>query len=74
MLWRNTHMAAIAQVWILPEVLFSDLEFLSLSENEQRARFDDVTAAVRAGDFDYLSSIPWVSFLDPNDAKQGGVH
>lgn len=66
-------MAAIAQVWILPEVLFSDLEFLSLSEDEQRERLDHVCAAVREGDLDYLSSIPWVSFLDPRDSGDRAV-
>jgi hypothetical protein len=67
-------MAEIAQIWILPDVLFSDLEFLTFSENEQRQRFDYVTNAVKAGDVEYLQSIPWVSLLDPNDPTEGGVH
>lgn len=67
-------MAAIAQIWILPDVLFSDLEFLSLTEPEQRERFAHVSAAVREGDLEYLSGIPWVSLLDPNDPTEGGVH
>ena len=67
-------MAAIPQVWILPDVLFSDLEFLMLSEDEQRTRFEHVSKAVKAGDLEYLQGIPWVSFLDPNDPTEGGVH
>jgi hypothetical protein len=67
-------MAAIGQIWILPDVLFSDLEFLSLSEHEQRERFAHVSAAVREGDLEYLRGIPWVSLLDPNDPSEGGVH
>jgi hypothetical protein len=67
-------MAGIAQIWILPDVLFSDLEFLTLSENEQRQRFEHVTSAVKAGDLEYLRSIPWVSLLDPDDPTEGGIH
>jgi len=67
-------MAGIAQVWILPEVLFRDLEFLALSEEEQRKRLDHVKAALKAGDFEYLQGLPWVSLLDPNDSTEGGVH
>lgn len=67
-------MAGIAQIWILPDVLFSDLEFLSLTENEQRQRLEHVTSALKAGDLEYLRGIPWVSLLDPNDLTEGGVH
>jgi hypothetical protein len=67
-------MAGIAQVWILPDVLFRDLEFLALTEDEQRERLETVKVAVRSGDFEYLSGIPWVSLLDPNDPTEGGVH
>jgi hypothetical protein len=67
-------MAGIPQIWILPDVLFSDLEFLTLTETEQRERFDHVRDAAKSGDLDYLRSIPWVSFLNPNDPTEGGVH
>jgi hypothetical protein len=73
-LWLDMSMAGIAQVWILPEVLFRDLEFLALSEEEQRERLDHVKAALKAGDFEYLQGLPWVSLLNPNDSTEGGVH
>ena len=65
---------AACTVWILPDVLFSDLEFLSLSETEQWRRFDLVSHAVRSGDLEYLMGIPWVSLLDPLARVEGGVH
>jgi len=74
LLWLDMHMAGIAQVWILPEVLFRDLEFLALSEEQQRQRLDHVKAPLKAGDFEYLQGLPWVSLLDPNDCTEGGVH
>ena len=67
-------MAGIPQIWILPDVLFSDLEFLTLSEHEQRERLNHLRDAVKAGDLEYLQSIPWVSLLDPRDVTEGGVH
>jgi hypothetical protein len=67
-------MAGIPQIWILPDVLFSDLEFLTLSENEQRERLEHVRDAAKAGDLEYIQSIPWVSLLDPNNPTEGGVH
>jgi len=67
-------MASIGQIWILPDVLFSDLEFLTLTEREQRERFEHVREALKAGDLEYLSGIPWISFFDPKSPTEGGVH
>jgi hypothetical protein len=63
----------LAEVWILPDVLFSDLEFRSLSEAEQCDRLKSV-AAVACGDVAFLRVIPWVSLLNARDASEGGVH
>ena len=49
-------------------------EFLTLTEDEQRARFEHVTDAANSGDVEYLQGIPWVSLLDPNAPTEGGVH
>lgn len=65
---------AARTVWILPDVLFSDLEFLSLSETEQWRRLRLVSDALRSGDVDYLKGIHWVSLLDPADLTEGSVH
>jgi hypothetical protein len=64
----------LAEVWILPDVLFSDAEFRSLSEEEQWNRLKSVSRALASGDLSFLKTIPWVSFLNPDDAAEGGIH
>ena len=64
----------LVEVWILPEVLSSDLEFRSLSEEEQWNRLKSVSRALASGDAAFLRAIPWVSLLNPDDATEGGIH
>jgi hypothetical protein len=64
----------LAEVWILPDVLFNDLELRTLSEEEQWNRLKAVSHALASGDLDFLIVIPWVSLLNPDDATEGGIH
>ena len=61
-------------MWILPDVLSSDVEFRSLSEEEQWNRLKSVSHALASGDLVFLNAIPWVSLLNPDDATEGGIH
>ena len=65
---------SLAEVWILPDVLFSDVEFRSLSEEEQWNRLKSVSHALASGDLALLKAIPWVSLLNPNDAAESAIH
>jgi hypothetical protein len=64
----------LAAIWILPDVLFDDLELRTLSEEEQWNRPKSVSHALASGDLAFLRAVPWVSLLNPDDANEGGIH